>query len=363
MDFRGYLRNAYFRLIGKTLAHPQGRAAAAAGLRGLLHWKPRLSDQPIERLEDYYPELLPQEVSGTGRDPIFITSRFRSGSTLLWNVFRQVGCTSYYEPLNERRWFDRSTRGEHVDSSHRKVTDYWREYDSVTGLGDLYCEEWTTQNFFMDEAHWAPQLKSYIRQLVIQAQERPVLQFNRIDFRLPWIRRAFPEATIVHLFRHPRDQWLSTFLRRPPFPPNGRMADFAWHDEFYLLRWCRDLKYHFPFLDESTVDHPYQLFYFVYKLSFLFGQQHADHAVCFEHLVRNPEHQLGQLFDDLRIDDQLVEQGCSVFGEPKLGRWTDYADDSWFRRHEEQCEAVLSDFIKPAPNPVSARDMEVIPGS
>jgi hypothetical protein len=48
-----------------------------------------------------------------------------------------------------------------------------------------------------------------------------VLQFNRIDFRLPWFRHHFPAATILHLARHPRDQWCSCLLDPARFPPNG----------------------------------------------------------------------------------------------------------------------------------------------
>jgi len=63
---------------------------------------------------------------------VFITARFRSGSTLLCNLFRQVdACTAYYEPFNERRWFDPSVRGNRVDPTHRDVEDYWREYDAL----------------------------------------------------------------------------------------------------------------------------------------------------------------------------------------------------------------------------------------
>ena len=63
-------------------------------------------------------------------DVVIVTGRFRSGSTLLWNLFRQAGgFTAYYEPLNERRWFDPTARGDRTDSTHRNVSDYWREYD------------------------------------------------------------------------------------------------------------------------------------------------------------------------------------------------------------------------------------------
>ena len=65
-------------------------------------------------------------------DVVIITGRFRSGSTLIWNLFRQAGgFTAYYEPFNQRRWFDPTTRGNHTDATHRKVANYWREYDNL----------------------------------------------------------------------------------------------------------------------------------------------------------------------------------------------------------------------------------------
>jgi hypothetical protein len=46
-----------------------------------------------------------------GAGAVFITGRFRSGSTLLWNIFRNIeGFNAYYEPFNERRWFDQGAR-------------------------------------------------------------------------------------------------------------------------------------------------------------------------------------------------------------------------------------------------------------
>ena len=68
-------------------------------------------------------------------DIVFITGRFRSGSTLLWNLFRQMdNCTAYYEPFNERRWFDSSARGNRMDATHRGVSDYWKEYDGLQAI-------------------------------------------------------------------------------------------------------------------------------------------------------------------------------------------------------------------------------------
>jgi hypothetical protein len=141
---------------------------------------------------------------------VFITSRFRSGSTLLWNIFRQEeGFTSFYEPFNERQWFNLDKRGSFVDKSHRGVSDYWTEYEKMSALTKMYNEEWIRHNLYLDKTAWQPEMRSFIDGIISESPNRPVLQFNRIDFRLPWLRHIYPNAKFIHLFRHPRDQFCS----------------------------------------------------------------------------------------------------------------------------------------------------------
>jgi hypothetical protein len=276
-----------------------------------------------------------------------VTARFRSGSTLLWNVFRNLpGWTAYYEPFNERRWFDPQARGPQVDATHRGVSDYWREYEGLEDVSQYYRESWTHRNLYMDRDACNLAMRRYIQLLIERAPGRACLQFNRIDFRLPWLRANFPDAQIVHLYRHPRDQWCSSFLRTRPFAPQGRVRDFGPHDEFYLLSWCRDLRCHFPFLDQDAADHPYQLFYYVWKLSYLFGRALADCSIEFEQLIATPHAELGRLCDLLGANDVDPDSLAGLFVQPRLGRWRDYADEQWFIEHETKCESVLADFVR-----------------
>ena len=159
----------------------------------------------------------------------------------------------------------------------------------------------------MDEFSWNPDMERFVALLVDRTSGRPVLQFNHIDFRLQWFRRTFPTAYLVHIFRHPRDQWCSSLVDPQSFPRDGRMEDFAASDHFYLRRWARDLQYHFPFLDESGVRHPYELFYYLWKLSYLFGRAYCHFSLAFERLVSEPTTELRRLFDAVGLVGAGVE--------------------------------------------------------
>lgn len=347
--FRRPLRSLWFRLFRMTLATDEGREVAR---RALLTPEPRdgLGLDGVRETGLVYPDLAPapQDVPTSTRDDIvFISGRFRSGSTMLWNLFRNLpGCTAYYEPFNERRWFDPATRGSRTDPSHQPVTDYWKEYEGLQGLSALFREEWHTRDLYLPAGAWQPDMKRYIEILVEKAQRRPVLQFNRIDFRLPWIRHEFPQATLLHLFRHPRDQWCSSLLDPKAFRKDDGMEEFAEHDHFYLRLWARDLRHRFPFLDEERVEHPYRLFYYLWKLSYLFGRRWADCSLSFEALAQSPAEQLGPVLDRLAIPRAELEAAARVIRAPRVGKWEEWASSAWFMRHERACEAVLADFLR-----------------
>jgi hypothetical protein len=346
---RGFLRKSLFQFLRQVSETDDAREMWSKTLKGQLAWRSQL---PLKNYADMIPPYVElgksqHDVQLAQRtDVIIITGRFRSGSTLLWNLFRNIeGMTSYYEPFNERRWFDPRTRGNRVDRTHKNVADYWREYEGLEVLGEYYCEEWIEKNLYMDETFWAPKMKRYVELMIEKAPGRPVLQFNRIDFRLPWFRQNFPHAPIIHIYRHPRDQWCSALLNPDCFPKDGTMDQFAPYDKFYLRMWARDLKYHFPFLDEQNISHPYQMFYYLWKLSYLFGVTYAHHSIAFEHLVDNPELHLKTTLQALHVEQYNLEQLKLLFDAPPREKWRMYADDDWFKRQETLCETILADFF------------------
>jgi hypothetical protein len=354
---RQKLRNALFALVRRIARNEEGREILIQALQGVHASR----DVHPEGFDATLPTPYPDVAGEPSHDPILdgegaviITGRFRSGSTLLWNLFRHMkGFTAYYEPHNERRWFDPAQRGGRVDATHKNVSDYWAEYEGLSELGRYYREEWTHRHLFMDADAWDADLLAYTRILLARAKGRPVLQCNRIDFRLGWHRRHFPRAKVVHLYRHPRDQWCSALMDLKRFPPDGKMAAFAPVDGFYLLSWCRDLIHHFPFLDEQTAAHPYQLFYALWKLSYLHGKHYAHHSVAMEELIENPDEQLHELFAAVDVDpaDQDLAALKGLIAKPEMGKWKKYAPEEWFRKHEESCERTLADFFRERTGP------------
>ena len=86
-------------------------------------------------------------------------------------------------------------------------------------------------------------MQRYIETMMARARGRAVLQFNEVDFRLGWLRARFPTVPILHVYRHPRDQWCSTLLGAARSAAQCRLREFAPLDGFYLMSWARDLRH------------------------------------------------------------------------------------------------------------------------
>jgi hypothetical protein len=344
---RNQLRSLFLLMLRRAFQTREGREIAVDALNGLTAWRPAVPAKPIA---SPYADLGKARASAADYSgTVFITARFRTGSTLLWSIFRNIdGCVSYYEPLNERRWFDPAVRGDRVDATHRGVDDYWREYDGLLDLGQWFREDWNDRGFLMEATDWDPRLKRYFDRLIEHAApRRAVLQCNRIDFRLPWLRRQFPGATFIHLYRHPRDQWCSSLVNPSRVPRNVTMAEFRPFDHFYLRRWATDLQRHFPFLADREIS-PYRIFYFIWKLSYMYGAAFCDHAIAFEDLVHSPKPVIGRLvaFTGMTAD---TEQLASLVTVTPVGGWRQFADAEWFCEHEQACETILMEFFRGQP--------------
>jgi hypothetical protein len=345
--FKSASKRAALSLLRQVLSTDEGRRILVDALPGRGGYESAALNFRQHVPELVYPELgrSPQPAASKPT-PIFITARFRTGSTLLWNLFRHVhGCTSYYEPLNERRWFDAASRGDRVDPTHIGADDYWREYEGLAHLAKYYDVRWIDHDLFMDRRVHAPALRMYVQELIDAAPERAVLQFNRVDFRLPWLRHQFPAARLVHLYRHPRDQWYSSLFEPAKVPTDVTIARFAQMDWFSLLSWASDLSYVFPFLQPREAEHPYDLFYMIWKLSYAFGRTYADVSVGFEALVASPAAEITRIMSSCGVHKYDLKALTALIAPQPIGKWSKWASADWFAEREARADAIMAAFF------------------
>ncbi|MDF1594134.1 MAG: sulfotransferase [Desulfobacterales bacterium] len=273
-------------------------------------------------------------------EALFITGRFRSGSTLLWNIFRNIPrCCSYYEPCHDLlpthiRLKSPATPG------HVGVSSYWDEYLPIyEGLEVFHRPDFGINHLHLEEDSPYADLDKYIRFLVSSTSDKlPVLQFNRVDFRLPWLRRHFPEAKIIHLFRNPREQWFSIIRDLP----NERRKDPYENTNYELMTWSCSLCATFPFLFGSHIKTSYHRHYLLWKLSKLMGERLSDLSIDFDDgMIVRPAESIRKMLALAEINDADVQKLANLVVTPEKGKWRHLESEDWFGSAEKECDALL----------------------
>ncbi|RMF67896.1 MAG: sulfotransferase [Alphaproteobacteria bacterium] len=321
-------------------------------------WERRLRDElaghlrqdvvpALPALPAAYPELSRSRPAAAPHRPaLFVTARFRSGSTFLWQLLDAVpGVAAYYEPLNPRRWHRADSSGAVHDPTHRGVRDYRRHYEGLDHLDRFFRDEWSSHRLVMDARSEDRDLERFIAGLVaaVAADQLPVLQFNRVDFRLPWLKSRFPQARILHLYRHPRENFLSA-IDPQAVPPEATLEAFPAHDRFLLGEWAQDLALFFPVLQVEREAHPYLLFYMIWRLSHAAGLAHADLSIAYEDLCADPVVPVRAALELVGRDlpRKAADPLRALSLGPRRPRWPEYASDAWFAAIEAEGERRLA---------------------
>lgn len=218
------------------------------------------------------------------KQPIFLIGWFRSGTTMFWNLLRRSGhFTCYYEPFHEYLLENVTNCSDGVDPSHSGVDNYWSEYEHIpAGQFHNTWKPWFGRDrFVLDENDVATDLFDFISLLIERAPKRPVLKFVRANFRVSWLRKNFPKATIIFLARSPRAVWTSMVGREnstDELLASQSTDDLGFIN--YMLKVSSEIGLHVP-------GHPYCQFYALWREVYREVTPFAEDTWWYEDAINN----------------------------------------------------------------------------
>jgi hypothetical protein len=160
-----------------------------------------------------------------------------------------------------------------------------------------------------------PKLEQYIEYIIAQSgQKIPVLQFNRMDLRLGWLRNKFPNAIIININRSAFPLWISS---RKHLQNEKDKNDEGHPDAYDLMQWSADLAQHFPMLLSKDNRSSYYRHYFIWKLSGLISDANADIHLSLEEDFLNSDNGVSFLATKLNWDSRAVSQIKKFIHKPQ----------------------------------------------
>jgi len=245
---------------------------------------------------------------------IFISGRFRSGSSFMWQLFdRLPDYCAWYEPLHPQLL----TAIEHTSAreDHVGVEDYWSAYRDHPEFRGAYQSTFATEQLCLEADDEAPQLEAYINHLMeLSAPQIPVLQFNRMDFRLPWLKKHFPQAVVIHTDRNPLQLYHS---QRRHIAAEQRHDPDHW-DAYELVPWCYSLSDAFPFLLANDQPHAFYRCYLLHRLSSLMAARHADLTIHLDQHVFESQDFVQRLASVVPLSSELQAQLKAMAHVPEV---------------------------------------------
>jgi len=243
-------------------------------------------------------------------DLVFLSGDFCSGSTLLFTLFRETQeYYCLYEPLHPllREYLIWPLR---TYEHHYFVKDYFKEFKGFDHIDGLFHPDWATRNLYLTAEDQAEDLYRYISYLIETASSRQsqvLLKFNRMTFRLPWLRAKFPRAKIVHIHRDKASQWKSIVARGQEYAGREDIGQNSPDFEgFNIATWCEDLKSAFP---ELAVEHSktgFERFSKLYDRSLEAHRANADISIEYRALCKDFETQCARMFEVVGCKTEVV---------------------------------------------------------
>lgn len=235
---------------------------------------------------------LKEDGLGNGNQPIFIHSLWRSGSTYMFDVFRNSGhgFTCYQEALHEWALFgidqpERLLDIDVVDDLMRHpVLDkpYFQElYDALPNWSNAINKDYIYGNYFSGEG-----IDEYFNSLIKASPNRPVFQEVRTGGRIEFLKDKIG-GLHIYLWRNPRDQFWS-FLKSKYFksallmilnynrnvPILEKIKKVISFKEFY----CRDILGEFEYFNdiELSYENFYEIYFTIWCIYQINARKHCD---------------------------------------------------------------------------------------
>jgi hypothetical protein len=263
--------------------------------------------------------------------PIFLHALFRTGSTYIWNKFRQnPAYYCYYEPFHpilgsiaiDRKypWSHDKKTAQFMQHPHLDKNKLY-EYKKLLRPGEVgvpyFRKSFSYDNYCENNKDIAA--KDYLDYLIKNTETKiPVLKFTRSSFRIKWFKKNYPEALNIYISRNPRNQWqsylamhkkeLDIFLTtdliitginstKPIFDKlKERIALFEYHSEIY-----NDEELIYSALNKfySNPDR-YFIFYYIWFCAFILNILYADFFKDVD-LLSQVESYRNKMYDLLRF--------------------------------------------------------------
>ena len=214
---------------------------------------------------------------------VFVNGDFCSGSTLLFTLFRKTGhYYSLYEPLHEEL-LEYLIWPMLPDDHHFFVGHYHAELKGFDRIPHLFNPRWGNSGLHLPLEAEAEDLSRYLNYLIGTAfgrAPRVMLKENRFTFRMGWLRKNFPNAKFVHIYRRKEDQWKSILRRVQAHLGRENVGqDDVGFNGFSIATWCEDLKTVFPELEAKNSATGYERFCKLWELSFAENKRYADISI------------------------------------------------------------------------------------
>lgn len=317
---------------------------------------------------------------------IFLHSLFRSGSTYLFNAFRnEPGFWCYYEPLHHQLIeirqdrlaifpFDKKTTDK---MSHPQLTrPHFYEFKAV-----LKNDHIPFFNVFMSYSEFAAvrqhaRMYKYVMTLLVSTPDKltPLLQFNRSSLRIGWFKRFFRNALHIYILRDRRDQFESYFRQ-------GEKYNIFLAINLYIIavnrkQWRFDQAYA-PYKKDFRITHDlyydlkqlaflaadidravhYRVFLHLWLTSLVEAKRHADVILDMNRLSESPAYnqQVAQLLREKFSVSPSIFSGC------RIKRYDRYCmEDSAFAAMEREVSETYQKELA-ALNISSLEEMQAVP--